>query len=380
MEPVPVSFEVVNRNGSSLPCPSDGDTYRVRGHLIRPATPAHPSTVTLFVHEFSFGEFFWNFRALPGYDIAGELAADGHTSVVIDRLGYDGSDHPSGTDVCLGSQADVTGQIVTQLRSGEYAVDGEATPPFDNVFIAGHSVGAAVAELAAHSFPELDLSGLAVLAWANQGFSQRAIEQSFEQGQVCMTGGEEAEEDGPTGYAYYGQSDEDFQRNVFHSASADVVSAVTSMRNRDPCGDASTLTPATVVNGANQNQIDVPVLLLFGEEDAIFQDGAAESEAQAFSGSDDVTLEQFPDSGHALAFEAAAADVRATLSAWLAERSPAAPEADAPARNDTTSGPPPSGAASSDQRGLPATGSAGLAPLGALALAVAAGTLRRRDN
>ncbi|HEX8082988.1 MAG TPA: alpha/beta hydrolase [Solirubrobacteraceae bacterium] len=315
---VPVSFEVANVNGSRLACPSDGAKYTLRGRLIGPEgtlARGRGLATTLYLHEYSFGKFFWNLTQIPAFDYATQQAEQGHVSVVVDRLGYDDSDHPEGTMTCLGAHADMARQIVAQLRSGEYG--GEQSPAFDKVVLAGHSVGAAAAELAAYSFADMKIDGLVIFAWADSGFSQRTVEQSFAQGGVCTTGGEQHEDGKASGYAYYGQTEEDFQKNVFNSAPPDVVALVTSMRNRDPCGDAASLTPATGVNSMHNGEIAVPILLLFGEKDSVFQPGAGETQRDSYTSSPEVTYQAFADAGHALVFESAAPQVREKVDAWL---------------------------------------------------------------
>lgn len=317
---VPVAFPVQNVNGSALPCPTDGAAYTLRGRIVAPEKALRPGrrelAATLYLHEYSFGKFFWNLSQLPAFDYATQQAQAGHVSVVVDRLGYDDSDHPAqGTMTCVGAHADMARQMVAQLRSGEY--EGAATPAFDRVVLAGHSVGAAAAELAASSFDDMRIDGLIVFAWADSGFSQRTAEQSLAQGLVCTTGGEQHEDGQATGYAYYGQTEQDFQQNVFNSATPAVVDLVTSLRNRDPCGDAASLTPATGVNSSKNGEIDVPILLLFGEKDAVFQPGAGEAQRDSYTSSPGVAYHSFADAGHALTFESAAPQVRATVDEWL---------------------------------------------------------------
>jgi pimeloyl-ACP methyl ester carboxylesterase len=125
-----ITFQVRNVDRSALVCPSDGAAYDVKGHLVGPeshvgagASDGHRSA-TLYLHGFSFGEFFWSFGAVPRYDYAAAMARAGHVSVVIDRLGYGSSGHPEGNQTCLGAQADVAHQIIGELRSGDYALEG----------------------------------------------------------------------------------------------------------------------------------------------------------------------------------------------------------------------------------------------------------------
>jgi len=321
-ESLPVSFRVANVNGSELACAADGEPYTVRGRIVGPRAllqSGRPGLLaTLYLHEYSFGRFFWSFPD-PAFDYAAEQARAGHVSVVIDRLGYDDSDHPAGNDTCLGAHADIARQVIGQLRSGQFEAGGRSLR-FPRLVLAGHSVGAAIAELAAYSFEDLGIEGLVNFSWADQGVSQRTFQQSAAQGAVCARGGEASEPDGAGGYAYFGQTEEDFQDNVFRSASPSVVALATAMRNRDPCGDSASLTQATILNNRMISRITAPVLLLFGRDDPVFEPGAPDDQVALYSGSPDVTLEKFDDTSHALTLERSAPKVRLTVSDWLTRR------------------------------------------------------------
>ncbi|HEX9696739.1 MAG TPA: hypothetical protein VGB64_10570 [Actinomycetota bacterium] len=163
-----VSFSVENVNRSALPCSqTDGMRYTIAGESVGPAdllARGTDLTATLYLHEFSFGKFFWNFDAVPGYDYATTLARRGHVSIIVDRLGYDQSGHPPGDKSCLGGQADIASQIARQLKAGTYTAESRAPIRFERIVLAGHSVGAGIAELATHSFPDLDIAGLLIFA------------------------------------------------------------------------------------------------------------------------------------------------------------------------------------------------------------------------
>src|SRR5947208_14579125 len=74
---VPVAFQVQNTNTSRDPCPSDGRSYVVRGHITGPRAAVlgpGPRAVTLYYEGFDSGERNWRFRVVPGYDYAAEVA------------------------------------------------------------------------------------------------------------------------------------------------------------------------------------------------------------------------------------------------------------------------------------------------------------------
>jgi pimeloyl-ACP methyl ester carboxylesterase len=319
---IPVAFGVSNTNGSALPCRPDDLTYTIAGEIVGPSAlltqPRHDLVATLYLHELSFGKFFWTFGGVPGYDYTDALARAGHVSVVVDRLGYDASGRPPGNDTCFGAQADIASQIVRQLKSGTYAAPGGSVPlAFGRIVLAGHSVGGGIAELAAESFPQIGIDGLILFAWADRDFSQRTIEQGANEGADCAGGGQPADAGGPPNYAYFGRTEADFQQNVFADTDPRVVAAVTRLRNRDPCGDVATLVQLSAVNASGAGKITVPVLLLFGDADANFQAKAADDQAAAFTASPGVTVRHFAGAGHALTLELAAPAVRAAAASWL---------------------------------------------------------------
>lgn len=340
-----VSFAVDNVNRSALPCSQpDGKPYMIVGEVVGPPSllaRGSELTATLYLHEFSFGMFFWRFDAVPGYNYASALAREGHISVIVDRLGYDESGHPAGGSSCLGAQADMAAQIVRQLKNGSYTVESGAAIAFERIVLAGHSVGGGTAELAAHSFADLGIAGLVLFAWADQGYSARSVEQATQQAIDCAPGGEPAEPGGPTGYAYFGRTRSDFQQNVFADTDPSVREAATAMRNRDPCGDNATLLRMAAVNAASVRNIRVPVLLLFGGDDAMFEDNSDEVQAALFLNSPSVTPRSFPRAGHALTLERSAPEVHSAAATWLEDKGlVSAPQPTSKSPRDAGSKPP----------------------------------------
>jgi pimeloyl-ACP methyl ester carboxylesterase len=315
----PVTFEVVNVNRSLLRCASDGDLYEVKGHLIGPESKVDPgaggkrAAATLYLHDFAFGEFFWSFGAVPRYDYAAALARAGHVSVVVDRLGYGASGHPEGDQTCLGAQADVAHQIVDELRSGEYAVEGGEPPRFGKVALAGHYVGALIANLEAFSFKDVD--ALVAMSYTPQ-VTVQAFENFYESRAVCDRGGEPTEA-GATGYTYISPTESDFDDSAFHSAAPAVVAAANRLRARDPCGDGASIIDALVLDLKSLSQVKVPVLLVCGREDAVIPSFACPYTKRRYSGSGDVSLFYVAKAGHALTLERSAPAFRRRVAAWL---------------------------------------------------------------
>lgn len=315
---VPIAFDIENVNRSRVSCSSDGQPYRLHAEMVAPREVLEGSgaaTVTLYLHEYSYDDF-WHFRSAPGVDYATELARQGHVSVTLDRLGYDDSPHPDGRATCLGAHADMAHQITARLRDGSYLSPAAPARPFERVVLAGHSVGGIIAEIAAFSFGEID--ALMLFAGYHTDFSPRALSDGFRQGQTCATGGEDS--GGSPNYAPFSPRDEDFQYYGFAEADPAVVASATALRHLDPCGDVSSLVPASFTAAMHVDEIEVPVLLLWGRDDPVYSSDAGENQAQDFSGNPDVTTAYFERTAHALTLQRSAPQVRDTVATWLVER------------------------------------------------------------
>jgi pimeloyl-ACP methyl ester carboxylesterase len=315
-----VTFEVRNVNRSVLPCPSDGASYAVRGTLVGPSdviapeASRKPDAVTLYLHGFSFGAFLWSFTAVPRYDYAAALARAGHVSVVIDRLGYGSSDHPPGTQTCLGADADVAHQVIEKLRSGDYVAEGGSPPRFEKAALAGHAAGALIAHLEAYSFN--DAAALVTMAFTPQ-VRQASFEQFYAARVVCEAGGEPSGTGRAGAYAYFGQAADDFRALAFHDADPAVVEIATSLRTRDPCGGTATIIDALVKDLRSLASVNVPVLLVCGREDAAFPSFACPYLKRRYTGSRDVSLSFVAGAGHALPLERTAPAFRRKVASWL---------------------------------------------------------------
>jgi pimeloyl-ACP methyl ester carboxylesterase len=313
-----VTFTVTNSNSSSVPCATDGARYHVHGLLVGPAgsLSADGGSATLYLHGLGFGSFFWNFTAVPGYDFADQMAAHGHVSVIIDRLGYGASDHPPGTQSCVGGQATIAHQIVQDLRTGSYAISSGQPHSFARVALVGHSLGGAIAQVEAYSFHDVDALG--VLSWSDQGQSLLALGTFGAAGVGCLLGGQPS--DGAPGYAPFGATASDFDAIMFHDADPSVVAAANALRNPDPCGDDESALQTLIIDQLLLATIRVPVLLLYGADDALFPPPAGTLQRLHFLGTNDVTLTQLPDTGHAVTLERSHLSLVADVSAWLSGR------------------------------------------------------------
>jgi pimeloyl-ACP methyl ester carboxylesterase len=315
----PVTFDVTIQNRSIVPCLGAGSgPAEIAGTLITPdSLPPNPS-VTLYLHGLGFGQWFWHFATptITDLDYAVELAELGHSSVIIDRLGYGASSHPDGNQSCIGVQADIAHQIIGQLRA-----------QFSKVALAGHSAGGAVAEVEAYSFHDAD--ALIIASYADQGASPDALVAFMQGGGECLGSSDH--------YGHFGQMDADFDHLMFNTpratppialpldsseptADANVISAATTMREQDPCGDYNSISFEIVLSQLLLTQIQAPVLLVCGDEDAIFPPPACDLQALHFASNADFTHSTISGGGHALTLGFAAQDFRGVVAGWLAAR------------------------------------------------------------
>jgi pimeloyl-ACP methyl ester carboxylesterase len=317
---IPVTFTVVNNNATAIPCipdNPDGKTYTVTGSLILPPG-ATPAGVTLYVHGLGEAHWFWNFSAVRGYDYAGAVAAAGHASVVIDRLGYGTSSIPPGAATCVGSQATILHEIVQDLRAGSYSATGMASPPtFSKVGLVGHSAGGELAEMEAYSFK--DINALGVIEWADQFYSLGAYTAFGQDTLQCVAGNVKQVGSSETGYAKFGETNTQFNALMLHDATPDVVSAVDAIRVNDPCGQVETILNGTFYDLASNGSIKVPIAYIHAGNDAIFQAGLPWPNLQEalYAGTSKLTDISLPGEGHMVTLERGAPVLEAAMSTWL---------------------------------------------------------------
>jgi pimeloyl-ACP methyl ester carboxylesterase len=310
---VPVRFEVENVNRTRVPCSSDGKRYTVRGHLQGPRSALERGAVTLYLHGVEISDAYFRYRGrVPGYDFMTEMAEVGHVSVSIDRLGHGESDTPEGSGICVGSQADMTHQVIDQLRAG-----GDGRPAFKRVALAGHSFGAYTAEIAAMSFKNADV--LVGMAFAAEGINGPLIAENTVKGEqgTCNQGGLEKRPGGPLGYAALWQNTDRWAADTYDNVDPTVLADARAFRERSPCGELNSAVPTGVVEPLGYNDIKVPVLLLFGKQDDVFPSPAGERHRLLFTGSPEVTFHEIDPAGHTLMLQRSAPEFRARLSAWL---------------------------------------------------------------
>lgn len=290
---VPVSFTVKNTNNTPVACPSDGKDYTVRGHIVAPRSALeHPTAATLYLHAVTWGEYYFAFKGVPGYDFATQLAERGHTSVIVDRLGYGASDRPPGDATCFGSEADVAHQMVQALRNGTYRTGAGEPVRFGRVNIGGSSVGGLTSNIEAYTFKDVD--AVINMSWGDVTVTPFTVEESADVLGRCLQGGDAG---APANYAAFFKNSRD--SFYFHSAMPDVRAAVPAL-NPDPCGQLQSIPAAIATDVALLGTIDVPVQVIFGDADAVFgpQPLAATQQATRYLSSPKVTTTIVPGASH----------------------------------------------------------------------------------
>jgi pimeloyl-ACP methyl ester carboxylesterase len=287
---VPVSFKVTNSNTTAVSCSSDGKDYTVKGHIVAPAAALDsPSAATLYLHAVTWGEYYWRLKNPAGYDYASQLAELGHVSVTIDRLGYGESGRPAGHGTCFGSEADVAHQIVQQLKSGQYSADGHAPVSFEKVFIGGASVGGLTSNIEAFTYK--DVAGVINYGWGDHEVTPYAFEEYNKARGRCLGGGDSSTPE----YTPFARDTQD--KFYYNTAEQDVRAAVPKS-HADPCGQLESIPPAIFTDVNHVGEITVPVLVIFGTGDAIFDPNAAQHAKDRYKGSKSVTLYQPKDASH----------------------------------------------------------------------------------
>lgn len=320
---VPVTFQVFNRNTTGIPCQQepDGEVYTVHANLVAPRDLIRASSpaVAMYLHGLGYSSFFWHLREVPEYDYARTQAEQGHASLVIDRLGNPAHDElRDGNNTCLPGQADIANQIIEQLRAGSYRATGPVTPRFERVILVGHSAGGLIAEITQAVFGTGE--AVAVVGYHHYP-SALTLQQFAAAGQDCLTAPQPARGNaGAPNYAPFGRTDADFTAAHFHDVEPAVADVVLSKRNRDACGDLLSGSQGLLGTHVVSPLIRVPVLLLTGEEDALFPPpGGAVQTQTAYPGASRLSVVELPDTGHAMTFGRTHETFRQILAQWLAE-------------------------------------------------------------
>jgi pimeloyl-ACP methyl ester carboxylesterase len=275
----------------------------------------------------------WHFTAAPGVDHITEMARLGHTSVSLHLLGYRSSDPVDGFTLCYAAYADQVQQVIDHLRAGSYTMAGRSGPAFEQVALAGHSLGGLYAELATVSFHGAD--ALIVQGWTDylwMGTLPAGVDEGVDSAHPfpyraaagfahrCVTAPESKQPGGPGGWAYIFTTRAEFELLV-HDIDPDVLEASSKLYEQDPCGTLDSTPAALAANISLAPTVDVPVLLANGDRDPLAAPTQIELQRARYElGSDDVSSLIVPATAHMVMLERTAPVFRAGLSSWLKAR------------------------------------------------------------
>lgn len=311
---IPVSFDVVLRNDSGLPCDTSNPLTSliashhetVRGHITGPRSALDRDHLdgTLYSHGDGYDESFWRFTHNEAYNYVDEMARRGHVSVSIDRLGYGDSSKPNGNFLCYGTEASVLHQIIGQMRHGHY--QGEHTPRFQKVGLVGHSASGFIVEQEAAGFHDIDALG--VLDSGELSTQPLVAIRAGQEQTRCVT-------DMHNGYAALEANGAQFRHDHIYNVEPDIADYLTKHRTEDACAGIRNAGQALAGNGVRNSLIRIPVLVLGGADDMFFQRFGLQ--AKEYIQSPKVTVRVVPDTGHAIAFSREHHKFYSDMNHWL---------------------------------------------------------------
>jgi pimeloyl-ACP methyl ester carboxylesterase len=280
----PVSFQVTNPN-------ENGAVRTIAGYRFDP--PCAASSVVVLQHGFSYTKDYWDF---PGYSAARALAQAGYAVVAIDRLGYGESELPNGYDVSHEGYAEITRQLVSQLRR-----------EFGHVVLGGLSGGAAITMLTQGLFGSAD----AILVL---GYHHRPSDEF-----LAVFAGQDTPRALQDDYSYFFGTP-GHRAEWLHSDGADpeVVRMDTDSAVLTPSGEILTTgkQPSRIVT----SNIRVPVFLQIGEQDRLFEPKYADMERLLLSNSPSVTIDVVPGAGHSVVLDRSGPAGTSRLVDWVRGR------------------------------------------------------------
>jgi pimeloyl-ACP methyl ester carboxylesterase len=293
--------------------PEADTTYEVAATLCGRG-PRQGSTVQVLVPGIPFDRSYWDFpQQSRRYSYVRDATRAGYLTLSYDRPGTGASDYPPAEDVTVESNAFVLHQLVQHVRTGELARVGAGA-----VVSVGFSFGSAVAITEAARYRDVD--GVVITGFLHN-FGP-AIEQF---GSIVYPAAEDpafADRGLPPGYL---------------TTRPGALSAFVNPDNTDPRVIAgaeqlkTTFAPregdgfvATISDRELSRSIDVPVLTVVGEDDALLCAdpvcSAASSEHDAYSPAAQLQVTVVPEAAHALNYHRTAPRVYDVILAWMGLR------------------------------------------------------------
>ena len=289
--------------------------HQVHAELFTPEGPL-PATVQLLVPGFTYDHRYWT---VPGpYHYAAAMVRAGYAVLALDRIGTGASSRPPAREVTADSNTAVLHQVVQALRTGAAGL-----PAFDRVVAVGHSYGAGIVlmEAAAHH----DVAAVVVTGMLHtQAPLHARARQMFHQANddPLLGGG-----DYPADYATHLPGKRATLLEAPGGVDPDVSAYNERIKSTATIGEGDTL--AATYDPAVSRAVDVPTLVVVGDQDQLFsagEDGRPEiepalaRERACFSPAAELEVAVVPGSGHALTIHRTAPDFFALVREWADRR------------------------------------------------------------
>ena len=280
-----------------------------------------PATVQLLVHGATYNHLYWNFPYGGGYySYVDAATAAGYATFDVDRVGEGNSSHPPSAGLDLTAGAVALHDAVTALRSG--AADGHA---FQHVIMVGHSIGSSEVWLEAARYHDVDavivtaaLHALSPNIGALEGDLYPAVDDPAFAGSA-LDPGYLTTLPGTRGSLFYDPQ------------TADPGLIATDEANKGTTTGAELGGAAAIIGAPPAQQpsyqINVPVLSVVGEDDALFCTGVTEYncastksvqsfESQYYAPGAHLRVVVIPNTGHDLALSTTAPLTDAAMIGW----------------------------------------------------------------
>jgi len=285
--------------------------YHVAGWLCYQGSLSQHHTVQLLVHGGTYGHIYWDFTYQPAlYSYVQYMTKAGYATFNFDRIGVGESDHPLPALVTIQADAYVLSQLVTDLKTGAYG-----GPAFQKVLLVGHSVGSAIsiAEATNPQFAHVDgviLSGflhfvdpVEVVRLANDIYpANQDPDPRFK--------------DLPPGY--FTTKPNTRGQIFYYLPNADPQVIGTDEQTKETITDNEFTTFFSIANSPLSRYIQVPVLDVVGQNDALFclgtfsctnSDAVKQYESIYYAPQAQLQLLVIPHSGHDLNLQKTASTV-----------------------------------------------------------------------
>jgi pimeloyl-ACP methyl ester carboxylesterase len=284
--------------------------------------PVVPGTVQLLVHGATYNDLYWNLPYGDGaYSYVDAATLSGYATFDIDRIGAGRSSHPVSTEVGLEANAVSLHDVVSALRTG--AVGGR---PFTHVIYVGHSFGSIFGWEEEEQYH--DVSAM-ILTGATHVLAPGALSELESDSYPAADDPRFADSGLDSGYLttqpgtrealFYDPTTTDPAALAEDEATKDT----TTVQELEDYGALYGLPAAQQPS----QQIDVPVLLVLGQEDRLFCQGVTQYncadpasvrqyESQFYPPQADLQVVTVPDTGHALALSTTAPVTDAAMLAW----------------------------------------------------------------